>query len=160
MKNDLIIKYQGQDITDSASLQSRVSDTTVGEKASLTVLRDGKPVNLTVKIGNMEDAMLKIAGSLENRLGVVVRPVTADEAQKYGLNPAQGVAIKSVDANGVLGKAGFETNDIILGVNNTPVEGVEGFVSLFKSLPPNQKIVINALDHRTGQSGFVQVTIE
>ncbi len=59
----------------------------------------------------------------------------------------------------MLGKAGFEKNDVILDVNNLPVEGVEGFVALVKALPPHQQALFKALDHRTGQSGFVQVTI-
>ena len=125
----------------------------------MTVLRDGKTKELTVKIGNLEDAMSKIAASMEDRLGVVVRPLTDQEVQKYNLEPGQGVAIKSLNDNGVLAKAGFEKDDIILEINNAPVEGVEGFLALAKALPPNQQAVLKALDHRTGQSGYVQVTI-
>jgi S1-C subfamily serine protease len=64
-----------------------------------------------------------------------------------------------LDAGGVLAKAGFEKDDVILDVNNVPVEGVEGFVALVKALPPHQQALLKAVDHRTGQSGFVQVTI-
>jgi S1-C subfamily serine protease len=125
----------------------------------MTVLRDGKTLELSVTIGNLEKAMHKIAASLEDRLGVVVRPLTASEDQRYNLEPGQGVAIASVKKDGVLGKAGFEKDDVILDINNAPVEGVDGFVSIAKALPPNQQAVIKALDHRTGQSGYVQVTI-
>jgi serine protease Do len=158
-KNDVVIKYQGNKIADSASLQSSVGDTTVGKKASMTVLRDGKSIDLSVTIGDLETAMHKIAASLEDRLGVVVRPLTASEDQRYSLEPGQGVAIASVKKDGVLGKAGFEKDDVILDINNAPVEGVDGFVSIAKALPPHQQAVIKALDHRTGQSGYVQVTI-
>ena len=158
-KNDVVIKYQGNKIDDSASLQSSVGDTTVGKKASMTVLRDGKSIDLSVTIGDLETAMHKIAASLEDRLGVVVRPLTASEDQRYSLEPGQGVAIASVKKDGVLGKAGFEKDDVILDINNAPVEGVDGFVSIAKALPPHQQAVIKALDHRTGQSGYVQVTI-
>jgi serine protease Do len=126
----------------------------------LTVLRDGKSVDLTVTIGNLEDAMHKIAASLQHRLGVVVRPLTAKEVGKYGLGEGQGVAIAKLDEDGILAKAGFEKDDVILDINNIPVDGVDGFVSLAKSLPPHQQALIKALDHRTGRSGYVQVTIE
>jgi S1-C subfamily serine protease len=59
----------------------------------------------------------------------------------------------------LLGKAGFEKDDVILDVNNMPVQGVEGFVALIKALPPHQQALLKALDHRTGQNGYVQVTI-
>ena len=158
-KDDLVIAYEGHKIDDAAALQSSVGDTPVGQKATMTVLRDGKTVDLSVTIGNLEDAMKKIASSLQDRLGVVVRPLSAAETQRYGLEVGQGVAISSVEANGVLGKAGFEKDDVILNINNTPVDGVQGFVAIAKALPPHQEAVFKALDHRTGQSGYVQVAI-
>ncbi len=158
-KDDLVVKFQGQPVEDAAALQRRVGDTPVGDKASLTVARDGKPVDLTVTIGSLDEAVRRIAASLEDRLGVVVRPLKADEIREYSLEPGQGVAIASVAAGGSLKKAGFEKDDVILDVNNVPVQGVEGFVALIKALPSNQQVLLKALDHRTGQSGFVQVTI-
>lgn len=158
-KDDLVIMYRGRNIDDAAALQSSVGDTPVGEKAKITVQRDGKSLDLTVTIGNLEDAMKKIAASFQERLGVVVRPLTADETDKYGLETGQGVAIAKLDKEGVLAKAGFELNDVILDINNIPVAGVDGFVSLAKALPPRQQALIKALDHRTGRSGYVQVTI-
>ena len=158
-KNDLVVQYQGQPIADSASLQSRVADTAIGTDASMEVMRDGKPVDVTVKIGDLNDAIRKMAASIEGRLGVDVRPLTAKETQQYGLEPGQGVALSSLKKDSTLAKAGFEKDDVILDINNVPVDGVEGFVALVKALPPHQKTLLKALDHRTGQSGFVQVAI-
>ncbi|MEJ2155748.1 MAG: Do family serine endopeptidase [Desulfobacteraceae bacterium] len=158
-KKDLVTMYKGHKIDDAATLQSSVGDTPVGEKAPMTVLRDGKSINLTVTIGNLDEAMHKIAASLQDRLGIVVRPLSTNETGKYGLETGQGVAIAKLDKDGLLAKAGFEKNDVILNINNVPVQGVDGFVSLAKSLPPHQQALIKALDHRTGRSGYVQVTI-
>jgi serine protease Do len=158
-KNDLVVQYQGKPIDDAAALQSRVGDSAIGEKARLVVVRDGKPVDVMVKIGNLDDAVRKIAVSLKDRLGVVVRPLTAKETQQYGLEPGEGVALSSLNKDSALAKAGFEKDDVILDINNVPVEGVEGFVALVKALPPHQQTVLKAVDHRTGQSGFVQVAI-
>jgi serine protease Do len=158
-KNDLVTAYQGQPIEDAAALQNRVGNTSVGEEAKMVVRRDGKPVEVVVKIGNLDDAVRKIAASLKDRLGAVVRPLTAKESQEYGLEPNQGVAIASLETGSALAKVGFEKGDVILDVNNVPVQGVEGFVALVKALPPHQQALLKALDHRSGQSGFVQVTI-
>ena len=158
-KEDLVVKFQDQTVEDAATLQRFVGDTPVGDTAHLSVQRDGKNLDLTVTIGSMEDAVRRIAASLEDRLGAVVRPLKAEETREYGLEPGQGVAIKSVDTDGLLGKVGFEKDDVIVDVNNLPVQGVEGFVALIKALPPHQQALLKAVDHRTGQSGFVQVTI-
>jgi serine protease Do len=158
-KGDLVVQFREQPIEDAAALQRRVGDTPVGDTADLTISRDGKSIDLTVTIGSMDDAVRRIAASLEDRLGAVVRPLKSDETREYGLESGQGVAIASVDKDGPLDMVGFEKDDIILDLNNTPVQGVEGFVAMIQSLTPHQQVLIKALDHRTGQSGFVQVTI-
>ena len=103
--------------------------------------------------------MRSMAASLSDLLGVVVRPLTAGESRQYGLEDGQGVALASLNSDSPLGKAGFEKDDAILEVNNVPVEGVEGFVSLIKAVPAHHLALLKALDHRTGQSGYVQVMI-
>jgi serine protease Do len=158
-KDDLVVEFDGKAILDSAALQHLVGDTPVGDTAKITVKRDGKSVDLTVTIGNLDDAVRRIAASLEDRIGAVVRPLKADERSKYGLESGQGVAIASLDTGGPLETVGFEKDDVILDVNNIPVKGVEEFVALIKSMPSHQQVLVRAMDHRTGQSGFVQVTI-
>ncbi|MDA8139653.1 MAG: DegQ family serine endoprotease [Desulfobacteraceae bacterium] len=156
-KDDVITQYQGQAIEDASSLQNAVAQTAIGTKASLTVIREGKTKDLTVRIGDMKDAVKMLAASAEERLGVTVRPVTADEASKYGLQDDSGVAIAALKSGGPMAQAGFEVNDIITAINNIPVNGVQGFADIVKALPAKQNVVLSAVDHRTGQSGYVQL---
>jgi serine protease Do len=58
-----------------------------------------------------------------------------------------------------LKEAGFEKGDIILAVDNQPVQSLESFVGLVSLLKPKEKISIVALDHRTGNTGTVQVVV-
>jgi serine protease Do len=158
-RGDVLLSYRGNAIPDSSTLRNEVAGTPSGQEAKVTVWREGKERWFTVKIGSLEDATRMLAASVRERLGVVVRPVTEKEAQKYQLDPQEGVAISSVDPKGPLGEAGFEVNDIILDINNASVEGVEGFVDMVNALPHNQRIVIKALDHRTGDTGYLEVNI-
>src|SRR3989338_8685961 len=50
-RGDVIIKYQGKDIKDVSDLRNMVAQTAVGTKASVEVLRSGKPEHLTITIG-------------------------------------------------------------------------------------------------------------
>ena len=156
---DVIVTYQDHPIVDAATLQSLVADTPIGKKADIAVLRDGKKVDLTARIGDLEDAMKKIAASLEQRIGAIVRPLTDEEREKYNLEPGIGVAINSLDSGGVLATAGFEKDDAIVEINNIQVQGVEGFVALVKALPPHQQALLGAVDHRSGQGGYIQVMV-
>jgi serine protease Do len=154
-----VIAYRGKEIPDSSTLRNEVAATSVGQEAKVTVLRNGKKEELTVKIGNLETSTKILATSIKDRLGAEVRVVSSREVEKYGLDPKQGVAIIWLDAKGPLKEAGFELGDIILGINNQPVEGLESFVELVSVLKPNQKISILALDHRSGNTGMVQVVV-
>jgi len=158
-KNDVVTEYQGKEIPDASSLQNQVANTSIGQEITLTVNRKGKSRNYKVKIGDLQDAVKKLAASLNQRLGVVVRSVTKKEAQEYGLQGSKGVAITSLQTDGLLGKAGFEADDIILAINGQPVSDVQGFVNLIESLNPHHWVQFLVLDHRTGQTGYIRVMV-
>jgi serine protease Do len=158
-KDDVVIAYQGKEIPDSSTLRNEVATTPIGQGVKVTILRRGKKEDLMVKIGNLEEATKIMAASIKDRLGAEVRPVTSQEAEKFGLDANQGVAISWLDAKGPLKGAGFEVGDMILGINNQPIEGMESFVHLVSSLKPNQKVSLLAFDHRSGNSGTLLVVV-
>jgi serine protease Do len=160
MRGDIVLAYQESEIPDGNTLRDKVANTPIGQEVKMTVWRAKKKQEIRVRIGNQEDAVQILTASVQERLGAVVRPVTAQEAQKYGIELDQGVAIRSLDGKGVLGAAGFEVGDIILEMAGQPVSGVENFVDMVNSLPPNQVVAILVLDHRSGNTGYIQVQVK
>jgi serine protease Do len=158
-KNDVIIAYRGKDVSDTNELRNAVAETPIGTEARITILREGRKEELTAKIENQEEATKVLATSVKERLGAEVRSPTAAEASKYGLNPNQGVVIVRLEGKGPLGEAGFEVGDIILAVSNQPIESMEVFVNLVSLLESKQNITILVMDHRTGNTGTIQVTV-
>jgi len=158
-RGDVITAYRGKEISDADSLRNEVAATPVGETVKLTLLRKGEKRELPVTVGNLESANKMLARSLRDRLGGEVREVTVKEAQRYNLGTDQGVAIIWLDPDGPLRKAGFELGDIILEINSEPVQGLKHFVDLVSSLRTNEQVLLLALDHRTGQTGYVQVAV-
>jgi Do/DeqQ family serine protease len=159
-KNDVVTAYQGIKIRNASELQNQVANTSIGQEITLTAMRKGESRNFKVKIGNLQNAAKIMAASLNKRLGVVVRPVTEKEARKYGMQEPKGVAIKLLQPNGLLGKAGFEVNDIILSIDGQPVSDVQSFVNIVQSLKPRHWVQFLVLDHRTGQTGYIRVMVE
>jgi serine protease Do len=158
-KDDVLVFYRGKEIPDSSALRNEVAQTPIGTEAKITVLRNGKKEDLTVRIGSLEEATKILAASVKERLGVEVRPPNSLETNKYGLSPHQGVVIAWEDPKGPFKEAGFEIGDMILAVDDQPIEGMESFVDLVSLLKPKQKVSILALDHRTGNTGTVQVVV-
>jgi serine protease Do len=158
-RGDVFLEYRGKEIDNAAELRNNVADTPVGKEVKVVVWREKKKVELTVKIGNLEELREKLAAVVKKRLGVAVGPVTPEEAANYGLPAPEGVSVQWVDPKGPLGKVGFEKGDLILAIQKQPVSGVDSFVSMVNSLPHHQKVVLLALDHRRGNTSYVQVEV-
>jgi serine protease Do len=158
-RGDVVLSYQDQPVADSSALRNAVADTPIGQQAKMTIWRDRKKQDFVVRIGSMEDAVKVLTASVDDRLGITVRPVTPKEDEKYGIEPGEGVAIATVSPKGPFGHAGLEPRDLILQVNGQAINGLEGFSELFGTLQAKQPMMVLALDHRTGQSGYIQVSL-
>jgi len=158
-KGDVVLTFGGKQIIDGSSLRNEVAATPPGQNVKLELLREAQRKELTVKVGNLEDAAAALLSSIKERLGVEVRPVSQVEAERYGTDPEVGVTITWVDPKGPMGKAGLEVRDILLGIEGQDIRGVEGLMELLGSIKPRQRVTFIALDHRTGNTGLVEVAV-
>jgi serine protease Do len=159
-KNDIITRFGDVEITDSSQLQNSVAATAAGRDVKLTILREGKQQDVTVRIGKLEDSTKFLGVSVKERIGAEVRAVTAREVEKYGLEKPQGAIISRLDPRGAFAKAGLEVSDVILAIGDEPIDGVDTFIRLVNALPAGQEIPFTILDHRTGEIGLVGVTLK
>ncbi len=158
-KDDVIIGYQGKDIPDAAALQNAVAMTQIGTQVKVTVWRNGKRQDMTVRIGNAQEAAKALSATAAQRLGGEFRDMTPTEAGKLGLESGQGVVVTKVEPKGPLAQAGFERGDIILAINGQKVGGAEGLGQLISVLPAKEQITVLAADPKKGQAGTVKVTV-
>jgi serine protease Do len=159
-KDDVIVAFGGKEVSDSAMLRNQAADSPIGRDVKVAVLRNGQREELSVRIGNLESASKVLAIAVKDRLGVEVRAVTPREVQKYNMDGNRGVVITKIEIKSPLGEAGFEVGDVILGINNQPIAGLDDFITLISALQPRQKITVLALDHRTGNMGNVEVSVK
>src|SRR5262249_25736234 len=144
----------------AGALRNAVAVTPVGHEVHVTVLRSGQKQELTAKVGNLTQMNKALLATVEKHLGVEVRPVTAKEAERYGLELHQGGTITHVAPESGREKAGFEVQDSVLAVDGQPIESLESLAMLTAALQPQQHITGQALDHRSGNTGDVQVVID
>jgi len=157
--NDVVVAYNGKEVPDAVALRNDVADSPIGQDARITIDREGKRYDLTVRIASPGEELNILSASAKALLGAGVRALTAKEMEQYGVDKAHGVAVTSVEPGGPLGKSGFETGDVILEVNGQAVGGVESFVEIVGSMPHGQKTALIALDHRTGDTASVTVAL-
>jgi serine protease Do len=156
-KGDVILGYAGSEIADTAALRNDVANTSPGQEVTVSIWRDKKKEELKIKIGNADELEKMMTATLKKRLGAEVRPLTAQEAEQYGLNTPSGVVITWIDPKGALGGAGFEVGDALLAINGHPIFGIEGLVALISQIKPHEKATVLAVDHRTGGTGNVLI---
>ena len=97
-----------------------------GTTVTLDVWRNRSAQQITATIGAMDEKeAVADAGKSQSqdrgRLGVAVRPLSPDEKKSNDL--ASGVVVEN--AGGAAARAGVRPGDVIVAVNNTPVQNVD-----------------------------------
>jgi len=121
---DVIEKFNGASIADAGQLSVRVNGTAPGDKATIDLIRDGKPMTITATIGSASAAVLakngESAGPAGAHLGMKLRPLTPDERSQAGVSGG----LMVMEASGHAADAGIQQGDVVLAVNGTPVASV------------------------------------
>ena len=134
---DVIIDFAGKKVSNPQDLQEIVERRPIGSKQSLVVLRDGKSTTLNVTLRE-QPANYGLAESESEtpgesgaphygKLGVAVAPLTAEVAQKLGVEENGGVVITNVRRGSRAQMAGLESGAVIASVNQKPVKSVADF---------------------------------
>ena len=148
---DVVLKYDGKAIVNSADLPRMVGLTRPGGRVIVQVWRKGAVRDMAVTVGEMQDErqagskpprQAKPADQAVNRLGVVVRELSAE--QKQSLKMASGLLIE--DVRGVGARADLQPGDIIVAVISkgatTELKTVEQLNRLLAQFEPGSSITL------------------
>ncbi len=144
---DVILKFNGQPLADSAALSMRVNTTPPGEKVTLDIWRDGKAKSLTAKIRSASQQVASADGSEEasqTQLGLALRPLTPDEREQVGVE--SGLVVEG--AEGKAAAAGIQEGDVLLGVDGTPLKSVDQLRKIVKDHKKQVALLIQRGDNR------------
>ena len=161
-QGDVITMYQGSPIEDSIALQRAVTRTPVGDKASVTVLRDGRKKELSVAVGEMPDTMQVAKAQTEGTdhplAGLAVQDLDRNAAQELGLKAKmQGVVVMSVEPDSAAERAGLMPGDIIREINKQPVKSTKDYDRIAAELSKSDQVLL--LINRRGASLYLSAKI-
>jgi serine protease Do len=157
---DVIVKYDGKVLENSADLPPMVGTTPVGEKAEVTVMRNGQEKTLSVTIGELEnqDKPMQLSQAEQQatqKLGVAVAELNDQMRQQMEVD--HGVVINQVQPDSAAAKAGLRNGDVILSFNNEEINTANQLAEVVKQAPTDKPSVI--LVKRERGTLFVPVEI-
>ena len=142
-QGDVIIKFDGKDITKVTQLQQTVAETSPDSKVKVVVYRDGKELVLMVQVGNSPRKEKNKEEVSTNSYGFVLSPVTQEIKRRYSLKYSYGLIVVKVDPAGIARDNDIQQGDIILEVNRVKVESIEDFNRVVQQADNNLLLYIN-----------------
>jgi serine protease Do len=140
---DIIVDLAGTPIKEVTELQKRVAAVSPGQSVAMTVVRDRKPIKLTVKVGEQpgEETIVAVAPK-GSGLGVTVEAPTEEMTQALGLRSGAGVVVTEVAPGSAAESAGIKEGDLILEVNRRRTATVDDFKKAVAALKPGDAVPV------------------
>ena len=131
--DDVIVKFDGQDITQMRSLPRAVAQTPVGKSVNVDVLRKGQKRSFKVVVGRLADdeaaapAEIGADATGERKLmGMRLVPLTDDLRKKHGLkDTVKGVLVMEVEADSQAARRELKVGDVIVEAQDEAVTSVQ-----------------------------------
>jgi serine protease Do len=111
---DVITTLNGKPVSSFAALRAEVGSMPVGSKVSLGLLREGKPVSVTLELQQSSQSQVDSSSIFSGIEG----------AEMSNKGQDKGVVVNNVKANSPAARIGLKKGDVIMGANQQPVKNI------------------------------------
>ncbi|MCW6510465.1 DegQ family serine endoprotease [Lichenifustis flavocetrariae] len=173
LAGDVIVTFDGKEVKTSRDLPRLVAATAVGKEVSVSVIRDGKPQNVTVKLGRLEDGEKQASAETKtpadavppapsSAFGMQLSLLTDDVRKKFAIKDSvQGVAVASVDAGSPAGGKAINAGDVVVEVNQQKVTTPKDIADRVQSLKEaGRHSVLLLVANPQGEVRFVAIGLD
>lgn len=133
-RSDIITALDGQPVDDPDALGYRLSTRPLGTSVPLVVRRDGKSVDLTLKLVSAPESPPRDPVTIKNEspfAGLTIVNLSPAVAEDMSLGRSKnGVVVTGVDDSSNAAMTGFQKGDVILTVNNQRVASTKELARL------------------------------
>ena len=127
-QGDVILAFDGKAVKSSNDLPWIVAETPVGKTVNVTLIRQGKELDVKVTIVEMTEQRLALqAGKTKNVFGFTVDNIKPEWRRQFDLTAREGVVVIQVEADSLADDAGIEPGDVIREVNKKFVKDLNDF---------------------------------
>ncbi|MDY7110337.1 MAG: DegQ family serine endoprotease [Planctomycetota bacterium] len=157
---DIITRFDGKPVDDMDKLRLMVAETTPGEEVDIVLFRDGRERTIEVEIGELEAESVAASDdeTAETELGMSARTMSPDIARQLNREPdTKGVVVTSVEPRGPADRAGLQMRDIIVAVQEEPIEDLADFRRALKEQDLEEGVRLTVLTGETRRFVFLQL---
>jgi serine protease Do len=140
---DIITQVDDQQIENSRELTRMIAATPVGKQVEITILREGSTQIFSVEIDKREDKKMIARESgreSTDALGFRVSELNPEMASRLNLPDTEGIIVTSVAPQSIANKAGVQTGDVIIEVNNISIKSIQDFENFLKNSTSGESI--------------------
>ncbi|MCX7992072.1 MAG: PDZ domain-containing protein [Fimbriimonadales bacterium] len=158
---DLIIALNGEPLEafraqDARDLERRIERMDIGSEAKLTILRNGERKGISVKLEPSPAAAEAVQSMRQSELDFAVRDITAlDRMRNRWREDQKGVLVVDVPNGGWAQLGGLRTGDLILAVNEQPIQSIQDFQQAMQQVVKQQPPIVILFVLRDRETSFV-----
>lgn len=145
---DVLVSFDGTPLADGGQYRNRAAMARPGSTVVLGVIRDGRRMDIPVRVGQLDEAALQGAQTAQ-ALGLAVRALTLEEARRARVDKA--VIVTAVERGSLAAMAGIVPGSLILEVNGIAV----GTPAEFATALANASTSVRLRLLENGRSRFV-----
>lgn len=172
---DVIMKFDGKDVTTMRGLPKIVAQTPIGKSVDVEVLRKGQKKTLQVAVGRLEeeDSGDENSPSQSDKpdsasppgaaiIGLKLAPLTDEARAKYGIDrKLNGVVVEEVDPQSPAAQKGIKVGDVIVEAGQDTVSQPDDVSkSVDKVKKAGRKAVLLRVEDGKGDLRFVAVPLQ
>jgi len=160
-QGDVIVRYNGKEISQVNSLPNLVSQSPVGSRATLVLIRGGKERTVTTTIAKLDEEQAAAENGGEQtsqELGISVQDLTPELAKTMGIKEKSGVLVVNVEANSPAFEKRIQRGDLILEANQRAVKNAAEFVKATNAAKKQGSLLL--LVKRNGHTRYVAIRLK
>jgi serine protease Do len=170
-QGDVVLQFNGKVVEDTGHLRNMVSQTPIGTKVRIKLLRQKKELDVEAEIAELpkkltgrstdeeEGEEQEDAGESSALTGLTVRELTPDLAGRLGLDQKEkGVVVVKVDRDSRPFEAGIRPGDIVLQMNQKDITTIEDYKKAASRVKAKDRVLL--LIRRKGEDLFVTLRPE
>lgn len=124
---DIVVSLNGKTVTSFASFRAEVGTMPIGSKIKLGVIRSGKLMNIEAALEESQQSQVSSAN--------ISAGIEGAELSNYTKGKQRGVKVDNVQKGSAAARIGLQKGDIILGVNQQPVENLAELRKILDAKP-------------------------